>query len=291
MLGVVIERYHGMLTRNVYCSHVLDGVLDYAVLHGYQISIIVLLKDNLAHALSNIENGMVDGVVLVAPASTSPLLDWAHTSRFPTVAVGCVPSAQFAVPCVDVDNRSSMFEGVSRLIAEGHRRIGFIGGPWFQQSSQIREEAYRSALLRAGIEPRPEWITQGDFQHKSGFTGALRLLEVEPRITAIVAANDMAALGALEALRLKRIEVPDEMSVLGFDDIFAASISQPPLTTVRQPMQEIGSRAAEMLIREIETGARDISANIFPGTLVMRSSVASVKEVKSESRFREPVAV
>lgn len=275
--GIVAERYLGMLTRNPYFSYILNGVVDCAVGHRYQCSIIVLQNDAVEHAAENIENGAVDGVILAAPAIDSPLLEWARQSGFPAVAVGIQGPAEVGISTVDVDSFTSLRDAIRWMIGLGHRKIGFIKGPEFAESAAIRLEAYLSAMQDAGLPPCPEWIAPGDYQRRSGFEAACRLIRSDPAITAIVAANDPMALGAMDALRGIGLHVPNDISVLGFDDIEAASVSNTPLTTVRQPVEDIGRRAAELLIAHLEREERSVQRVLFPGALIKRDSVGPVR--------------
>lgn len=272
-LGVVVERPHGRLTRNSYMSVMLDGVLEIAVNAGYQIKIISLLMSDSSSALTQLEDGSVDGIALFAPLSSTPLVEWAQNTHVPVVIAGSTLPGT-GLPCVDVENEEAMYKAVCWLIEIGHRRIGLIGGHPGQASACEREQGFLRALEDAGIEVCPTWRFEGDYSSPSGERGALELIKVAPRLTAIVCANDGMALGALTSLKQQGIQVPKQISLMGFDDLEPARWVQPMLTTVRQPVAEIGMKAAELLIARIETGARLEGITLLGGELVRRESVA-----------------
>jgi DNA-binding LacI/PurR family transcriptional regulator len=193
----------------------------------------------------------------------------------PRVVIGGLPD-EIPLSRVDVDDETTLYEAVLWLIGIGHRRIGIVTGPSTQWSAVRRERAYFKALAQAGIERDPALCYAGDYTAASGNIGASVLLKANPRPTAIVCGNDAVAIGAIEALHRLHVRVPEEISILGFDDHQIASWSRPPLTTVRQPLHEMGMKAAEILIDSLERQAvKTPSVVKFPGALVKRRSVAS----------------
>jgi LacI family transcriptional regulator len=277
-LGFAVHRAHGRLTTNTYLSAMLDGFLEFVTDVGYQVKLVTLGADDPAYSVSQVEDGSMDGVVLVAPPAGSPLLAWAQDTRLPNVLAGSIPPG-VKLPCVDVDDEAAMIEGVNYLIQQGHRRIGLIAGPQNQWSACRRERGYLRALQEAGLPARPEQRFQGDYTAPSGEAGARALMRQDNRPTVIACSNDWMALGAIGALQPMGLRVPEDVSLLGFDDIDVARWLQPPLTTIRQPIQEIGRKAAELLIRQIESGEREPTTTLFPGNLVLRQSVLPLKEV------------
>ncbi len=284
MLGVVIQGRGQVLTRNADVAELLDGVLDYAVNHGYQTAIITLPHDEPFSIVSYIQNGFVEGVALLTPDVSCPLLAWARESHFPSVVVGTTLPPEARLACVDVDNTALMHQAVRWLVGRGHERIGFLNGPRTKASSCLREEAYGRALQDLGVVPSAGWRFQGSYSAESGYEGAVQLLSVRPRLTALIGGNDQMALGALQACRDQGVRVPEDISLLGIDDIEAARLADPPLSTLHQPLHDIGSKAAEVLIRQIETGKRETQTTLFPVTLVERQSVAPMGETPEQER-------
>jgi LacI family transcriptional regulator len=273
-LGVVVEHFRGALLGNPYFSTLLDGVLAEAVRAGYQLKIIALTSPDIEHVRQRTEDGSIDGAILAAPLHQSPLLKWAEECLLPCVVAGSSPR-DLRAACVDVDDESAVYEGVKWLIAQGHRRIAFIAGPVNYWSAHRREQGYLRALSEAGITFTSHWIRRGNYSTESGRLAMEKLLLVRPSFSAVVCCNDWMALGALETLRRKGVCVPEEVSVMGFDDVEAAAVASPPLTTIRQPVREIGMCAAQLLIRQIEGGTRSLERVIFPGELVQRDSTTA----------------
>ena len=274
-LGVVVPKNHGRLTSNTYLSAMMDGFLEFSVAAGYQTKIISLVNDDKRTAIALVEDGSTDGVALLAPPEESPLLSWIHKTRIPTVVAGNIPP-DLELPSVDVDDISACCEAVSWLISMGHRKIGLITGDLSQWSSRRRESGYRRALDRAGILFNSEIVFQGDYNPPSGEAGSQYFMRIKDRVTAIFCANDWMALGAMLKFQKNSVRVPEDISIIGFDDIQIAQWTAPTLTTMHQPIHEIGMKVAEMLIEQIQTGSLSQSSILLPATLVIRQSVQQI---------------
>jgi LacI family transcriptional regulator len=159
---------------------------------------------------------------------------------------------------------------VEHLIRYGRRRIATITGPLTMSAGQDRLAGYRSALRDAGIRPDEQMITEGDFTQSGGYIAAQKLLPKQP--DAIFVASDLMATGALRALREAGQRVPDDTAIVGFDDTQIAAYSDPPLTTIRQPVFQLGTVAAETLLHLIENNSNGPLRTILPTELVIRSS-------------------
>ncbi|WP_103503034.1 MULTISPECIES: LacI family DNA-binding transcriptional regulator [unclassified Streptomyces] len=175
---------------------------------------------------------------------------------------------------VPLDNEGGARALTEHLLALGHRRIGYLAGPDHRSTTRHRLAGHRAALADAGLEPPPErLVLHGPFDRDTGYSGALRLLEEEPGLTAIAAANDTVALGVCAALRDRGLRVPEDVSVTGFDDLpFAADVA-PGLTTVRLPLREAGTAAGRVAL-----GLEDPKDGLVPATparLVARDSTAA----------------
>jgi DNA-binding LacI/PurR family transcriptional regulator len=274
-LGIVVEHYGGVLMGNPYHAMLLDGVLFEATRNGYQIKIIALPEPDIDSVRRQAEDGSVDGVILAAPRYQSVLLDWTENCPLPCVVAGSIPASP-SIACVDVDDEGAVYRAVSWLIDLGHRRIGFIAGPVDYWSAHQREQGYLGALRDKGVHAENAWINRGDYSTQSGMAAMRELLCVRPALTAVFCCNDWMALGALETLWREGVRVPQDLSLIGFDDVEPASVARPPLTTIRQPVREIGSKAAEILLRRLRGESRSAERVIFPGELILRESVADV---------------
>jgi LacI family transcriptional regulator len=170
---------------------------------------------------------------------------------------------------VQSNDRAAVTQAVEYLIGLGHRRIGLITGPDGFRSSQERQRGFLDALARNGLNSVPELIAKGNYTFETGRAAAERLLEIRPRPTAIFCSNDEMAAGALHAARQRDIEVPEQLSLVGFDDTAIAAHLWPPLTTVRWPIRTMARGAALKLIDP--AGASEQAAS-FPSELVRRAS-------------------
>ena len=194
--------------------------------------------------------------------------------RTPLVVVGRqVPGLEGQ--CLRVDDRQGAYQATQYLIQLGHRRIAHITGMLSHQDAAERRQGYLDALTDAGIAPDPQLLVEGDFSERSGLLATDELLRRSARLTAIFAANDQIAYGARLALYRRGIRVPDDVSLVGFDDQPGSAYTTPPLTTVRQPTVEMG-RAAAHLVRNLLDGL-PINPPTFATTLVIRESAAMLR--------------
>ncbi len=176
-------------------------------------------------------------------------------------------------PHVSVDNLRAAYFATRYLIDKGHRDIAIITGPLYVQSASERLKGFRLAMDEAGLALRKDLVREGDFTVAGGARLAQDLMScVEPRPTALFCSNDLMAVGALNALRERGIAVPGDVSVLGFDDLPIAQLVTPPLTTVAQPIREMGDVAARMLVRLIRGEQLETTRVIMEAKLVQRES-------------------
>jgi DNA-binding LacI/PurR family transcriptional regulator len=173
--------------------------------------------------------------------------------KFPFVVVNQRVEGD-GVSYVDIDHYQGAREAVAYLIKEGHRRIAHIRGPEDHRHAEERYRAYMDTLLEHGIELRKEYIAFGNFRRLSGREAMEELLKTNPLPTALFAANDKMAIGALQVAKEKGIRVPDDLAIVGFDGIEAVKYTDPPIPTVEQPLEELGKEAAEILVGKIKGG-------------------------------------
>jgi LacI family transcriptional regulator len=179
------------------------------------------------------------------------------------------------VPLVDVDNRRGGFEATQHLLEHGHRRIATIVGPPAWPSAAARLDGYRLALGEAGVEDDPELVEHAaGWDLESGVAAATRLLDRDADFTALFAHSDLIALGAMRRLREAGVHVPDDVSVVGFDDLPVAAYVEPALTTVHQPMREVGALAAGLVLDRLAGGPPPApEPHMLRAALVTRDSV------------------
>jgi len=217
----------------------------------------------------------VDGIVFVAAGATTDHIRQLLDRKVPVVVVDREVKGLEA-DCVLTDNLQGGYQATAHLLALGHRRIACIAGPSDLTPSAERVTGYRQAMAEAGLEPAEAWIRRGDFRCQSGYEAMQALLALPERPTAVFACNDLMAIGALCAIREAGLGVPEDLSLVGFDDIALASFTNPRLTTIIQPKQEMGRLAAELLIDRIHNRKWPPERRLLPTHLVIRESTQSL---------------
>jgi len=224
----------------------------------------------------------VDGVIFIAAENTQENIADLTRQNFPIVMVDRdLPNAKIDV--VLVNNERGGFEAVNYLLQLGHRKIACIAGTSELTPSAARVEGYRRALSSASVALREEWIVHGDFRSLSGEQAMASLLQLANPPTAVFACNDLMAIGALRALRNHNLRVPQDLSVIGFDGISMAEEVTPALTTIAQPIADLASCAAELLIRRIQIGHEKdgVQRIVLDTQLVVRESCAPYSTISS----------
>jgi LacI family transcriptional regulator len=214
------------------------------------------------------------GAIVVTSELTGPQRQTFERAQIPCVVIDPVDLPDPQVPSVGATNWAGGLAATRHLLQQGHRRIAVIGGPQHLLCSRARIDGYRAALDAAGLPVDPALIGYGDFHHTGGYARACRLLDLTDRPTAVFAGSDEQAFGVVEAARVAGLGVPGDLSVVGFDDLPMSRWASPPLTTVRQPLAEMGRVAAQMLASLMEGRPLNSSRVELATTLVVRSSTA-----------------
>jgi LacI family repressor for deo operon, udp, cdd, tsx, nupC, and nupG len=193
---------------------------------------------------------------------------------WPPLAMACEYYGEIAVPVVRIDNRAAAAQAVEHLLREGHRRIAYIDGPTHMPICRERLVGYEAAMLGVNIAIDPQLVAQGDFGLHSGGACMDQLLEIKRPPSAVFAANDEMAIGAIKAIKAGGRSVPEDISVVGFDDIRFAEYIDPPLTTVHQPRSQMGETLMRLML-DILAGDAPLKGEIvLPHRLVVRGSTA-----------------
>lgn len=264
---------------NVFFSEVAKGLEDILRSHGYHL---LLCNSNDRHeqeisAIRMMSNQMVDGLIIVMSSETTGEKEkrtFAVLKRMkrPVVLIDCFnESGGFST--ISLDNFKASYIAVEYLVSLGHRRIACICGPLGLKTNDDRLRGYTAALAACEIPYEEALIYQGDFRYQSGYDAIPVLLPKKP--TAVLCLNDMMAYGAMNALNDQGIRVPDDVSVMGFDDIFFSQITSVPLTVIRQPAYDMGQKAGQVLLAELSTHDKPQQI-VFEPTIRVRKSTKAI---------------
>lgn len=273
-IGVVITEPSGRLFSDPFFPRVLRGIS--LSLTGRDLQTVLLMpasEEDAERTANYLSAGHVDGVVMVSLHGDDPLLSRLARSNIPLVLVGRPPRG-ISASYVDVDNRQGARSAVEHLIAGGRTVIGTVAGPADMPAGVDRLAGYRDALADAGLPFDPRLVVQGDFTQAAGAAAANQLLSERPDLDGVFAASDLMAAGALSALAEAGRRVPADVAVVGYDDSAVATSTTPPLTSVRQPIEEMGHEVARLLIDAMEGTNRATRRVILATDLVKRASSA-----------------
>jgi LacI family transcriptional regulator len=228
----------------------------------------VSLLDRLMH-------GTTDGALLVLPEETNEELRVLLHHGYRFVVVDPRKPVDERIPAVSAANSTGATLATRHLLSLGHRRIAAITGPAGWMASEERRRGYHAALVDAGVMPDPALELEANFLLAGGLEAAARLLDLADRPTAIVAFNDNLAIGAMQAAHARGLRVPEDVSIVGFDDTIEAALVTPALTTVRQPLAEMGRMAVSLLTRLLDNQRFEALHVELATRLVVRDSTAS----------------
>jgi LacI family transcriptional regulator len=256
--------------NNVAYATIAMGADERASLAGYALLVATgAVRDRL-----DAIDGRIDGLLVgIATSETIRMGDLG--GPLPTVLVN--RHELLGLPSVTVDDETGCALGTEHLLALGHRHVGHVAGPQNSDTGRRRQAGYVRALRAAGIEPPSDWIVEASYDEAGGELAASRLLRANPLPTALFVANIRAAIGALAAARRLGLSVPEDLSLVGFHDAQVAGYLDPPLTTVKMPLREMGSAAVESLLALLEGRLVDDVRVAMPPELVVRASTAPPK--------------
>jgi LacI family transcriptional regulator len=224
-----------------------------------------------AQRIGTLTSGLSDGLILVLPRTTDRFLRTLENSSIPVVLINHL-GLKTSLPFVGADNYQGARQAVEHLLARGHKKIAFVAGDEQSGQSLERQRGYKEALLNAGIKLNPALVVQGDWSQRSGFEAATRLLAVKQPPSAIFAANDFMAFGVMDAIKEHGLRIPDDISVIGFDDVPMSSQVYPALTTVQHPLLSIGETAVRLILDLLEAREPVLRQITLPSQLILRAS-------------------
>jgi LacI family transcriptional regulator len=273
-LGVVAP-FRG-LVGTYYFGQILQGIQQVLTGTDYHISLYDSLSEDfndMSKCVNLCHERRVSGLIVVAPGLSARFPKTFANLKMPIIVVGSSMGRQ-AISYVDVDNYGGACVMTEHLIELGHTRIGFVSGRADLRDASERELGFRKTMEKHGLPVVAEWIIQGEYEARQAFQVSMNLLGKNDRPTAIFAANDQMAYGVIDAARILGLQVPDDLSVGGFDDIQSSAEFVPALTTVGQPMLDLGLVAARYILDVLSKPGTAVLHRKLPAQLVTRSSTA-----------------
>jgi LacI family transcriptional regulator len=272
-VGVVIPD----ISNSIF-AEVARGIEDIANMYHYNIILCNAdkKKDKEIRVINTLLEKQVDGLLFMGGVVTDEHIRAFQTSTVPIVLCGTTVD-NGEIPSVDIDHEAAAYDAVNMLIEEGHRRIGMISGTLQDPATgYARYNGYRRALENAGIPVREELVRLGNYRYESGAEAMSYFLGLAERPTAIFAATDEMAIGAIHAIQDHGLKVPDDVSVISIDNIRMASMVRPQLTTVAQPMYDIGAVSMRLLTKLMNKETVEETKVVLPHEIIRRKTVAHV---------------
>ncbi len=273
-LGVLFGRVEPAIVTNQYVTGILEGVMSAAAERGFNVTLFTQRWKDAATSAAPLRDGRCDGVLAIAPPTDNDMIEGLAGLDLPVIVVSAAIAAETGLPFVDVDNAEGTRLAVRHLVELGHRRIAHLTGEESQPSAGERREGFLRGMAEAGLPVPAEFLVTARYNLGAGYEPTLRLLQLPQPPTALVAGNDALALSALDAARDRGISVPEQLSIVGFDDTPAAALVTPPLTTIRQPMARIGAWATRLLGDRIDGVPVAQQAHRASPELVIRATTA-----------------
>jgi LacI family transcriptional regulator len=284
LLGVFVNHYGPVVLHEI-----IRALSTHARAKGYDLLLFNAERFDSPDRMATCDllGKLCDGLLLVMPSADDGFLDALERQQLASVVI-CFDARPVAVPVVAAENRLGARAAVEHLLALGHRRIAYIAGnPGTGQSAE-RERGYLDALQAAGIAPDPALVVNGAFVQPGGYAATEKLLGASAPPTAIFAANDEMAFGAIDAINSRGLTVPDDISVIGFDDIPTASCVFPKLTTMHQPFDAIAAYAVREVVGMIDGQSTTAARIAFPAKLVVRGSTGPARQVEADAANLTP---
>src|SRR5712691_6757471 len=270
-IGVLIPRSAGYSLADPFIAGIIKSVFEASAQHGY-FAVLAMLTAEMEPGFYDriLRSRHFDGLVMLSSDIDDPILPLLIKDGGPLVLIGRHPYF-LNVASVDVENREGAHDAVAYLIDLGHRRLGLINGQLQMEAAQARRDGYKQALLEAGIAIDAELMVDGFYSEVAAYQATLSLLDRPQPPTAIFASSDSMAIGALHAVRYRGLSVPDDIALIGYDDLPLAAYATPALTSVHQPISQMGAHAVRLLVEQI-SGKGPATSVRLPARLVVRES-------------------
>lgn len=276
MLGLVRLQSTEQVFNDAFLLQVFVGIEQAASQMGFHVLLKHLDHEKADEYSQLITENHVDGIILSGPLQNDPELIKLHNEGVPIILLGQMSNTD--IPFVDVNAELGSRNAVEHLISCGHKRIAMITNAKLEYSSaQQRKNGYLTALKNQNIQVDEELIKEGDFTPASGYAAMKELLTISPAPTAVFVASDVVAIGAIQAIKKAGLRIPQDIEIIGFDDIPMAEFFDPPLSTVRLPAYDLGRVAGEKLIKMILSDESDQPGVLLETELILRESTYSAK--------------
>ncbi|MAU02069.1 MAG: LacI family transcriptional regulator [Anaerolineaceae bacterium] len=275
-LGFIMPTF-GPRFSDPFFSEFIAGIGNEAAEHEYDLLVSTHApeseEEKRAYARAT-QRGWVDGLIVIRTRENDARIRHLHEHNFPFVVFGRT-DVPFEYPFVDEDGEAGMRLLVQHLVDLGHQRIGFIMPPAGLMFSQYRLNGYHETMAANNLPVVPEWIVEGDLTQRSGAETVQQLLAQTPRVTAVICGNDLMATGAINRIQQDGLTVGVDIAVAGFDDIPSSAYVNPPLTTIHQPIYDIGRQTCAMLIDIVNGRTPQNQHVLLTPTLIVRASSGS----------------
>src|SRR5579864_1674532 len=269
-IGVLIPRSATVSLADPFVATMIQLLFEASAQQGYFAMLAMLTADRETGFYERILRGRhFDGVIMFSTDIDDPILPLLIKDGSPLVLIGRHPYFD-DVASVDVENREGAHDAVAHLIQLGHRRIGLINGQLQMEAALARRDGYKQALLEHGIPIDPDLMVEGFYSQTAAYQATQRLLDLPHPPTALFAASDTMAVGAMSAIRERGLRIPEDVEVVGYDDLPIAASATPPLSSVRQPVDEMSEHAVQLLVEQMR-GERSRSVRL-PARLMVRAS-------------------
>jgi len=278
ILGLIIPTATPSIFADPYVPALIKGISHACNLNDYTLTLFLFHSQEEQQQVYQraLGTGLLDGLIVAADKLHDPLVPQIIARQIPAVYVGRPPDAS-QPSFVDVDNVAGAYMAVNHLLRLGYRRVATITGPLYSTAGVDRREGYLKALRARGQAVDEQLIIEGFFDHDSGYHAMRRLLSLPTPPDALFAASDSMAIGALQAITEAGLRIPDDIAVIGFDDLSLAASARPPLTTIRQPVLQTGTLAVETMIDLLRNGTEPPRHIVLSTELVIRETCGAVR--------------
>lgn len=278
-LGLILQFYNNNVLSTHYLMQVMHGVEQTLDNYGYNLvlfSRIIPKRKHYEDITGWYFSGLVKGFIIIAPPKNSELVKTLIKEDATFVVVSARTDYK-NMSYVDADNTAGAYTATEHLIKLGHTRIALLSGPDDSENANEREAGFRKAMADYDLKINRSFMAKGEFEQKTGYRNMMKMLRGSSRPSAVFAANDLMALGAMQAIREKGLRIPRDISIVGFDDIDLAQSAEPPLTTIHQPSKMLGELAAEYLVNYSKEKGTPPIQRVLDVSLVVRNSTAKYR--------------